>query len=89
MGLCTLTDPEAEPDWVKGSCAISAVRLKEGPKTSPAVLVLSIYLQVLSPGQSIVYCQIRGTLYLPRPYRPRHLILQKGAFRNYHLNLIL
>ena len=23
-------DPESEPDWVKGSCAVSAARLKEG-----------------------------------------------------------
>ncbi len=59
------TDSEAEPDWVKGSCAVSAARLKDGSKTSPAILVLSNDPQVVSPGNLLptsAYHQGRGTL---------------------------
>src|SRR5258706_3563647 len=63
------TDQEAEPE---GSCAVSAARLREGSKTSPALLVLSHDLQVLSPSNLLpigTYHQGGGTsspLNLPR-----------------------
>lgn len=73
------TDQEAEPE---GSCAVSAARLREGSKTSPALLVLSNDLQVLNLLPTSIYHQGGGTpspLNLPRLCKDFQILRQIGG----------
>jgi len=75
LGVAVETDPEAELDWVKGSCAVSAARLQELSNITPPPSAQQ-RPPVLSPSNLLptsIYHQGRGTLFprkLPWLCRP-------------------